>query len=406
MTVVGGGILGLSTTYHLAKAGYRVALVEMDKLAACASGSNAGLIRKDDPVDQTDDRIYAGSYQMYQDWAESGELGCDIELREASVLRCFTDEHVERMKGGLWKRRLELWQRSGLHLVRRGEWTMMEPHVADDITWGIETTTSMINMFRVCRGLAWAAEKYGAKICTYTTVQDIEVKGGAVRKVVTDRGAITTDCVVNAAGAWAPTIGRMVGVELPIIPAIGTALVTEPTPPITRHMRLLYDPLWHNPHQPFVANSTVPCQRLGVNTEIDRHPTEDNYILARSEHIVALPSRGAKTRTEPETLKCIAAGAIRVVPKLRNIHIIRAYAGMRPVCEVDGKPILGPVDGVAGFILAVGIWHTGMSYGPMCGKLVSELIQGQTPSIPIDALAYSRFITDHHFPYIHGFREA
>jgi len=406
VTVVGGGILGLSTAYHLAKAGYRVALIEMDKIAACASGSNAGLIRKGDPVDQTDDCIYAGSYKMYQDWAESGELGCDIELHEASVLHCFTDEHVERMKRGLWKRRLELWKQSGLHLVQRDEWTTAEPHVADDITWGIETTTSMINMFRVCRGLAWAAEKYGAKIFTYTKVQDIEVKGEKVWKVVTDRGAIKTDYVVNAAGAWAPTIGRMVGVDLPIVPAIGTALVTEPTPPITRHMRLLYDPLWHNPHQPFVVNSTDPCQRLGVNTEIDRHTTEDNYILARSEHIVALPSRGAKTRTEPETLKCIAEGAIRVVPKLRNIHIIRAYAGLRPVCEVDGKPILGAVDGVAGFILAVGIWHTGMSYGPMCGKLVSELIQGKGTSIPIDALAYSRFITGHHFPYIHRFREA
>lgn len=404
VTVIGGGILGLSTAYHLAKSGYNVILVEMGKIAACASGSNAGAIRKLDPTNEIDSCIYAGSYKMYQDWNESGELGCDIELSETSILRCFTDEHVERMKYGLWKRRLELWDKAGLHLVKRDEWTMMEPNVARDITWGIETSTSMINIFRVCRGLAWTAEKNGAKILTNTKVKGVGVKSGKVCKVVTDRGDIKTDFVVNAAGAWAPIIGRMVGIEIPILPAIGTALVTEPTPSITRHRRIIYDPLWHDRHQPFVVNSTDPCQRLGVTTEIDRHIAEDNYILARSEHIVSLPSKGAKTQTEPETLKCIAEGVIRVIPKLKNIHIIRVYAGMRPVCEVDGKPIIGEVNGIEGFVLATGIWHTGMSYGPMCGKLVSEIIERKVTSIPIEELHYSRFVKNHHFPYIHQFK--
>ena len=405
VTVIGGGILGLSTAYHLTKSGYNVILVEMAKIAACASGSNAGAIRKLDLTNEIDSRIYAGSYKMYQGWNESGELGCEIELREASILRCFTDEHVERMKYGLWKRRLELWNREGLYLVKRDEWTMMEPNITKDITWGIETSTSRINIFRVCRGLAWTAEKNGAKILTRTKVKSVGVKNGKVCKVVTDNGEIKTDFVVNAAGAWSPIIGKMVGIEIPILPAIGTALVTEPTPSITKHRRILHDPLWHDPHQPFVVNSTDPCQRLGVTTEIDRHLTEDNYILARSEHIVSLPSKGAKTQTEPETLKCIAEGAIRLIPKLKNIHVIRAYAGMRPVCEVDGKPIIGEVNGIEGFILATGIWHTGMSYGPMCGKLVSEIIEKKATSIPIEELQYNRFVKNHHFPYIHLFRE-
>ncbi|MCW4039082.1 MAG: FAD-binding oxidoreductase, partial [Candidatus Bathyarchaeota archaeon] len=103
-------------------------------------------------------------------------------------------------------------------------------------------------------------------------------------------------------------------------------------------------------------------------------------------------------------LKHIAASAIKVLPKLGDIQIIRAYAGMRPVCEVDGKPILGEVEDVDGFILAAGPWHTGMSYGPMCGQLVSEIIEGKSTSIPIDELEYSRFVKFHHFPYVHRFR--
>jgi len=404
VTVIGGGIMGLSTAYHLAKLGVKVILVDMDKIAAGASGSNAGSISKGDPESPMVSAIFAGSYKMYQDWNESGELGYDFELNPVPGLRCFTDEHVERMKYGMWKRRRELWKEDGLCLVRRSEWKIPEPNFAEDIRWGIESTNTMINIFRVCRGLAWAAKKYGAKILTYTEVKDVVVGSGKVQGVVTNGGEIKTKFVINAAGAWAPVIGRMVGIDIPILPVIGTALVTEPTPSITNHGRIIYEPVWFNPDQPFITNSKDPSQRLGISTEIDRHSKEDNYIIARSEHIVPLPERGAKRSVEPETLKCIAEGAIRLVPKLENINIMRVYAGMRPVCEVDGYPILGEVEGIEGFIVAAGPWHNGMSYGPMCGKLVSELITGEKTSIPIEEFSFSRFTKSGHFPYVHLFR--
>ena len=63
---------------------------------------------------------------------------------------------------------------------------------------------------------------------------------------------------------------------------------------------------------------------------------------------------------------------------------------MRPVCEVDGNPILGKVNGVEGFLMAAGSWHTGMSYGPMCGKLISELVRSGETSIPIKAFSPMR----------------
>lgn len=405
VTVIGGGILGLATTYHLAAAGWRVTLLEREKIAAGASGANASYIRKGDPVDPTDARLYAGSYALYRDWQARGTLGCDIELQEASVLRCFTDAHLQRMEAGLWQRRRRVWEREGLTPTPRRAWRLPEPHLADTVTWGIETTSAMINIFRVTHGLAWAAAQHGATIQTATTAHAIEVTQGRVARVHTDRGALETTYVVNAAGAWAPQIGRMVGLEIPIRPARGVALVTEPTPPLTTHRRIIYDPLWFNPDQPYIEESADPEQRLGVTTELDRHPTEENYVIARSERLIPLPARGTKTPADPETLTHIAAAAIRLVPPLADVHIIRAYAGLRPVCEVDGKPILGPVPGVDGFLLAAGPWHTGMSYGPMCGRLVAEIIDGKPPSIPLDDLAFTRFAQHQHFPYVHHFRE-
>ena len=325
VTVIGGGIMGLSTAYHLAKLGSKVVLVEMDKIAAGASGSNAGSIRKGDLENPSASPIYEESYKMYEDWNANGELGLDFEFTVVPILRCFTEEHIESMKSGVWKRRRELWEEEGSCLVERGEWKIPEPNIAEDMKWGIESTNTMINIFRVCRGLARASERYGAKILTYTEVKDICVSEGRVRKVSTSRGDIRTEFVVNAAGSWASLIGRMVGINIPIVPRIGTALVTEPTPQITNHGRVYYDPIWFNPDKPFVAESEDPCERLGVTTEIDRHSKEDNYIIARSEHVVPLPPKGAKTLVEPETLKLIAKSAIRVVPKLGNIHIMRAY---------------------------------------------------------------------------------
>ena len=181
--------------------------------------------------------------------------------------------------------------------------------------------------------------------------------------------------------------------------------MTEPTPSFTNHERIIYDPVWFNPDQPFNSNSQDQFQKLGITTEIDRHEEEGNYLIGRSEHIVTLPQRTAKIPIEPETIKHISKSAIQIVPKIKDIHVIRTYAGTRPVCEVDGKPIVGKVNNREGFIIATGLWHTGMSYGPMCGKLVSELIIYDETTIPIEKFEFSRFSEKYHFPYVHQFRE-
>lgn len=404
VTVIGGGIMGLSSTYHLAKEGVDVVLVEMKKIAAGSSGANAGVIRKGDSVDSTDDIIYKKSFEMYQDWNRTNELGIDIEMKEISVLRCFKDEHIEKSGSGLWKRRFDNWNKEKLSPRRRKEWNITEPNLAEDIKWGIETSGTMINIFRVCNGLSFAAKKYNAEILTNTEVKDIDLINNKVQKIVTDRGEIKTDIIVDAAGAWAPHIGRMVGIDIPVLPAIGTALVTEPIPSFTNHKRIIYDPIWFNPDQPFNNNSQDQFQKLGITTEIDRHEEEGNYLIGRSEHIVTLPRKTAKIPIEPETIKRISKSAIQVLPKIKDIHVIRAYAGTRPVCEVDGKPIVGKVEDREGFIIASGLWHTGMSYGPMCGKLVSEIIVHDKTTIPITKFELSRFTDKDHFPYVHQFR--
>ena len=86
----------------------------------------------------------------------------------------------------------------------------------------------------------------------------------------------------------------------------------------------------------------------------------------------------------------LAQKAITFYPGLSNLHVIRAYAGLRPY-TADGLPILGKVEGLEGFIMATGHGGDGVSLGPITGKLVCDLIVLGEPSIPIEGLALSRF---------------
>jgi sarcosine oxidase subunit beta len=407
-TVIGGGIFGLSAAYFLAKDGVEVVLVERDRIGGGASNNNAGEIypRLSSPYlessGSSEDQIMKESYEIYKHWNDTRELRYDIELDEdISVLTCMRDVDVRKMAPGQFDENLE---KSGLSLLKRSEWQIPEPNLADDFTWGIETCVTRINIFRLCQGLRWAAERYGADILTDAAVTDIEVSDGKVQRVVTDKGTISSEFVVNAAGAWAPIIGRMVGIDIPIAAAIGEGLVTEPTQPLTNHLRVKYLPSWFSSDKPFIPYSKDPRKRLGITSEIDYHPGEANYVIARCEHLVELDETKTKVDTEPETLKFIAEGAIELIPQISRLNVIRVYAGLRPICDVDGKPILGKVEEIDGFVMAGGGWHTGMSLGPASGKLVSELIREGETSIQIDEFSLSRFQKTYHFPYVHGFR--
>ena len=106
VTVIGGGIFGLSTAYFLAKRGVDVILLEKDRIAGGASGSNAAVIEKGHLAEASkisENLIQRESYKIYHDWNKTGEIKYDIELNDLPSLICFTEEHIESMKTGFWK---------------------------------------------------------------------------------------------------------------------------------------------------------------------------------------------------------------------------------------------------------------------------------------------------------------
>jgi glycine/D-amino acid oxidase-like deaminating enzyme len=193
------------------------------------------------------------------------------------------------------------------------------------------------------------------------------VAAGRVREVVTDHGTIGCDWVVNAAGIGAAEVGRMVGVEVPIVPCRGQVVTTEPLPGLIN-------------------------QPLG-----SLKPNRAGPILIGAVYEFA----GLDPTTRLETLAEKIARAIRIVPALSTAKMIRCWSGFRP-WAIDGLPILGATDAVTGFLIATG--HSGFSLGQITGKLITELVMTGETSIPIDNFSVDRFLEGRYAFPLEAFR--
>lgn len=377
VTVIGGGIFGISTAYYLAKRGVDVALVEKNELASGATGNNNGMCGA-----YSSPEIAEHWHEIYNNLSE--EIKFNIEYKESPDIIIYTPENVKEMK------KLGIWESYSSKMVIGDELKDKEPLLADDIVGGIESMGYFVNPFRLCYGYAQAAKRLGCEIHLHTAVEGIKISNNRVKEVITSRGSIKTDFVVNAAGAWSSQIGEMAGINIPIIPQKGEILVTEQAPkPHPYHGRIangfLYNTYPYN-KEPEAVESKDPRIKLGISAYIHYYPFTNNYGMGGSHELV-----GYDSRVNPDTVSYIAKQCMRIVPSLKQINIIRMHAGVRPYCYIDEKPILGRVDSIEGFIIATGGGGQGLGIGPMSGKLISELIIENKTSLPIDAYSYSRF---------------
>ena len=376
VTVIGGGIFGLSTAYYLAKKNIDVVLVEKKELASGATGNNNGMCG-----------VYSVEHgeqwhKIYENLSE--ELKFDIEYIESPDLVVYTPENVKEMK------KLEIWEDYISKMTTGDELREKEPLLADDIVGGIEGMGHWVNPFRLCYGYALAMKRLGGRIHLNTTVNNISVSNNKIKEVITNKGNIKTKFVVNAAGAWASEIGEMVGINIPIIPEKGDILITEPAPkPHPYHGRIangfFYNSYPHN-RTPEAVNSKDPNIKLGISAFIHYYPYTNNFGLGGShEHV------GYDSRVYSNSVSHMAKQITRIVPSLKNINVIRMHSGVRPYCYVDEQPILSKVKNIEGFIIATGGGGQGIGIGPMSGKLISELMLEEETSLPINDYSFSRF---------------
>jgi len=374
VVVIGGGVVGSSVAYFLAKAGKNVVLVEKGYKAGEASAANAAFV-----------------------WSITRKPGIDIRLAMHSInihrqLQLELDKNFEYVyNGGLLvieeekqfpfveahvKARAE--DGYPLEIIDAKQVFELEPLLSREKIIGavfspIDGTTNPI--FLVI-SLNLQALKLGAKIFHHTEVRGIEVADGKVKGVITDKGTIKTNTVVNAAGSWGCFIGEMVGLKVPITPFQLAMLVTEQLPPCVSH------PIMGASYM--VEEDTGKEGGLGCGLIISQQ-TAGNLLIGASWR-----DAGYDKRINQEEIELMARINVEAMPSLKDVRVIRSYANFFPHTD-DDLPILGKVDGMEGFIMACGHNGHGICLGPGSGKLIQELICESKTSIPLDELSLSRF---------------
>jgi len=383
VVIIGGGVIGCSIAYHLAKRGIPAHVIERDDIAMGSSGAcdKAVLLQSKNPGIHLE--LALKSVKMFPELQK--ELDTDIEfLNHGGMIAIQNEKQWQVMEGFVERQR-----KVGLdvRLVDKDQARALQPAFSGDIigsTYGPMDCEA--NPICLSLGLYRGAKKLGAKFSLRTEAKSIKLEKGRVKSAVTDSGEILCKYLVNATGAYAQFIGRMVGLKIPIVPRRGQIIVTEPVAPLlrgdincARYITAKFRP---------ELLGTDEMAKLGVGLSLAQ-TVNGNILIGGTREFV-----GFNKGTTHRALKAILKHATSIVPALKDIHIIRSFSGLRPYTP-DGLPILGEVPEVPGFIMAAGHEGDGIALSAITGRIIADVIADGKPAddlnIDMSKLSLERF---------------
>ncbi|HEX7587320.1 MAG TPA: FAD-dependent oxidoreductase, partial [Anaerolineae bacterium] len=361
VVVIGGGVGGTSIAYHLVKMGWRdVVIVERSELTSGSTFHSAGLVgqlRTD--VNLT--KMIRYSVDLYRKLKV--ETDYDPNWREVGSLRLASSPaRLEELK-----RQVALSRSFGLplELISTAEALKLFPIMNPEGVLGAVylPTDGMVDPSGLTYALAEGAKKGGAQILTQTRVQSITLKNGRVTAVVTDRGTIQTEIVVNAGGQWGGEIASMVGLYLPVTPMAHLYLITRPIPNVPKNLPTMRDPdnlvYWREEVGGLIAGG---YERQPAPWALDGIPQDFNNRL--------LPPDWDRFQPLMEAL-------IKRTPIIEHAEVnmlLNGPEGFTP----DAEFLLGPTT-VKGFWVAAAFCAHGLASAGGIGKAMAEwIIDGHT----------------------------
>ena len=358
VAVIGGGVIGCAVAYYLARQGATVTIIERAAVGSGASNANSGVISMATKKPGLSLDLAMASQRLYPGLA--AELGMDIEYL---VLGNLIVAETETEAGFIEE--LATAQRAAgvpVEIVSAGRCRSLNKLLAGRILSGMYCPTdAQVDPFRVTQAFARAAQNRGAQIFANTGVEAIETSGGRISRVLTSRGAVRAKWIVNAAGAYAPDIGAMVGVEHAVKPRRGQCVILEaaadmPSVRVSSAGQLL------------AKHGGAPADgRLHVPLGYTSRPVSGTVMLGSTNEFV-----GYDTRTTREGIAGICASALALMPELANLNAVRAWAGLRPYSATG--PILGDGGGPRGYAVAIGHGGDGVALAPITGLYLAASI--------------------------------
>ncbi|MEK4498406.1 NAD(P)/FAD-dependent oxidoreductase [Bacillus sp. FSL R12-0069] len=377
--IIGGGIIGCSIAYYTSKYGRDVTIIEKGEFVSGTSSRCDGNILAIDKDPGFDSQMSLVSQKLVTGLSE--ELEHSFEYRApGSILVCESDEEMEAAQQ--WVNRQK---EVGLpfRMLDRQDIRAESPFFADDLLGGLECATdSTVNPYLLAFSLLVESKKYGTKAFNHTEVKEMkrDIDGSFI--VETTNGTFTAKQVVNAAGVWAPKIGQMLDVNIPIEPRKGHIIVASRQQHVGCRKVMEFGYLISK----FGGKRKVDALTEKYGVALVFEPTESqNFLIGSSREFV-----GFHTRINNEVIKCIANRAIRFYPKMADMMVIRSYAGLRPWTE-DHLPIISRVEHIPNYFIAAGHEGDGISLAAVTGKVIEELLNEKETIIPIEPLRLSRF---------------
>ena len=414
VVIIGGGIIGCSAAYYLAKRGVDVTLIEKGDIAGEQSSRNWGWVHQQVRYPQ----LIPLAVMSRQIWAGlEEELEADIEWEQGGNLSLgFDAEDMADFES--WR---EPARELGLEtaILTRNEVAALVPEMRGPWVGAIQVPSDgQGSPQKATAAFAAAAERYGARIHTRCAVERLIVEGGSVRGVITEAGPIRTSQVVCAAGAWSARLARPLGLRLPQQSVRSTVVRTAPTEAITkltawgdgvtfrqdrqgrfviaggggaiydvnldmlRNLRQFLPTAWRNRRWLGIRAGGPLLRDLRAQiprSEARRHP------WSQLRDIDPAPHRKGASR---------ALGRFQqLFPSLADLPVERIWAGNIDSTP-DQAPALGWVGDPAGFMFATGFSGHGFAMGPGAGKIVSELILDEGPSLDLHKYRFARFAED------------
>ena len=377
VAIIGGGIVGCAIAYYVSKAGMKAIVIEKNDIASGTSSRCDGNITIVDKDPGFDSLMSLKSQELTVDLKE--ELEIPFEYRESgSILVCDNDDEMQAATD--W---VKTQSEAGLkfNVLTPKDIRAESPFFADDIPGGLECETdSLINPYLFCYSLIDKARQYGLDVKTQAEVKNIKKADDFT--IETTNGTVKAQKVVNAAGVWAPFIGEMLDINIPITPRKGHILVGSRQEPVMLRNVMEFGYLMNKFGRERIADERTAKHGVALVLE----PTESqNFLMGSSRQFV-----GYDESIDIEVVQTIARRGLRFFPKMNDFKMIRSYTGFRPFTE-DHLPIVSPVEEVPGFYVAAGHEGDGISLATVTGKLIEEMLADKETTIPVDPLRFDRF---------------
>ncbi|WP_297438575.1 FAD-binding oxidoreductase [Thermococcus sp.] len=355
ITIVGGGIVGVTIAHELAKRGEDVTVIEK-RFIGSGSTFRCGTGIRQQFNDEANVRTMKRSVELWRKYSE--EYGFSFE-QTGYLFLLYDDDEVEE-----FKRNIAIQNRFGVptRLITSEEAKEIVPliDISEVIAASWNPTDGKADPFYATAAFALNAERFGAKLVEYTEVKDFIVENGKIKGLKTNWGVIRTGTVINATNAWAKLINAMagIGVKIPIEPYKHQAVITQPIKrgsikPMVISFKYGHAYLTQTAHGGIVG---------GVGYELG--PT---YDLSPTY----------------EFMREVSYYFTKIVPALRELLILRTWAGYYAKTP-DSNPTIGKIEELDDYYIAAGFSGHGFMMAPAVAEMMAELVTKGRTDLPVN----------------------